>query len=57
VIFGVLTLFRCLWTYFIVCGLVELVGLVHASFLFLRIILFFMFTCRNLLVKISLGGC
>jgi hypothetical protein len=38
VIFGVLTLFCCLWTYFIVCGLAELVGLVHASFLFMRII-------------------
>jgi hypothetical protein len=31
--------------------LVELLRLVHASFLFMRIILLFMFTCKNLLVK------
>jgi hypothetical protein len=31
--------------------LVELLGLVYASFLFMRIILLFIFTCRNLLVK------
>jgi hypothetical protein len=31
--------------------LVELLGRVYASFLFMRIILLFMFTCRNLLVK------
>jgi hypothetical protein len=36
--------------------LVELLGLAYASFLFMRIILLFMFTCRNLLVKSSLGG-
>jgi hypothetical protein len=36
--------------------LVELLGLVHASFLFMRIILLFMFTCRNLLVKSPLYG-
>jgi hypothetical protein len=35
--------------------LVELLGLVHASFLFMRIILLFMFTCMNLLVKSPLG--
>jgi hypothetical protein len=29
---------------------------VHASFLFMRIILLFMFTYRNLLVKSPLGG-
>jgi hypothetical protein len=31
--------------------LVGLLVLVYASFLFMRIILLFMFTCRNLLVK------
>jgi hypothetical protein len=31
--------------------LVELLGRAYASFLFMRIILLFMFTCRNLLVK------
>jgi zinc transporter ZupT len=36
--------------------LVELLGLVYASFLFMKIILLFMFTCRNLLVKSPLGG-
>jgi hypothetical protein len=36
--------------------LLGLLGLVYASFLFMRIILLFMFTCRNLLVKIPLGG-
>jgi hypothetical protein len=36
--------------------LVELLGLVYASFLFMRIILLFMFTCRNLLVKSPLYG-
>jgi hypothetical protein len=85
VIFDVLTLFCCLWTYFIVCGfsrtirtcvcfsvsenyfvvyglillfvvLVGLLGLAYA-FLFMRIILLFMFTCRNLLVKSPLEGC
>jgi hypothetical protein len=30
---------------------VGLLGLAYASFLFMRIILLFMFTCRNLLVK------
>jgi zinc transporter ZupT len=35
--------------------LVELLGLAYASFLFMRIILLFMFTCRNLLVKSPLG--
>jgi hypothetical protein len=54
---------ECL-TYFIVDDLislfvafVELLELVYVSFLFMRIILLFMFTCRNLLVKSSLGGC
>jgi hypothetical protein len=57
VIFGMLTLFCCLWTYFVVCVLVGLLGLAYVSFLFMRIILLFMFICRNLLVKIPLGGC
>jgi hypothetical protein len=34
---------------------VELLGLAYVSFLFMRIILLFMFTCRNLLVKSPLG--
>jgi hypothetical protein len=37
--------------------LVGLLGLAYASFLFMRIILLFMFTCRNLLLKSPLGGC
>jgi hypothetical protein len=37
--------------------LVELLGLEYASFLFMRIILLFMFICRNLLLKSPLGGC
>jgi hypothetical protein len=56
--------FRECLTYFVVDGLillfvafVELLGLVYASFLFMRIILLFMFTCRNLLLKSPLGGC
>jgi hypothetical protein len=51
-------------TYFVVDGLillfvtfVELLGLVYASFMFMRFILLFMLTCRNLLVKSPLGGC
>jgi hypothetical protein len=36
--------------------LVELLGLAYASFLFMRIILLFMFTSRNLLVKSPLGN-
>jgi hypothetical protein len=55
-IFGVLTLFCCLWTYLIFVVLVGLLVLVYTSFLFMRIILLFMFICRNLLVKISLYG-
>jgi hypothetical protein len=50
-------------TYFIVDDLIllfvafiELLGTVYASFLFMDIILLFMLTCRNLLVKSSLGG-
>jgi hypothetical protein len=35
---------------------VELLGTVYASFLFMDIILLFMLTCRNLLVKSPLGG-
>jgi hypothetical protein len=35
---------------------VELLGTVYASFLFMDIILLFMLTCRNLLVKTPLGG-
>jgi hypothetical protein len=49
-------------TYFIVDDLillfvafVELLGNVYASFLFMNIILLFMLTCRNLLVKSPLG--
>jgi hypothetical protein len=34
---------------------VELLGNVYASFLFMNIILLFMLTCRNLLVKNPLG--
>jgi hypothetical protein len=48
-------------TYFVVDDLsllfvafVELLGIVYASFLFMNIILLFMLTCRNLLVKSSL---
>jgi hypothetical protein len=35
---------------------VELLGTVYASFLFMDIILLFMLTCGNLLVKSPLGG-
>jgi hypothetical protein len=35
---------------------VELLRIVYAYFLFMDIILLFMFTCRNLLVKSPLGG-
>jgi hypothetical protein len=35
---------------------VELLGTVYASFLFMDIILLFMLTCRNLLVKSPLRG-
>jgi hypothetical protein len=34
---------------------VELLGTVYASFLFMDIILLFMLTCRNLLVKSPIG--
>jgi hypothetical protein len=50
-------------TYFIIDDLIllfvafaELLGNVSASFLFMNIILLFMLTCRNLLVKSPLGG-
>jgi hypothetical protein len=50
-------------TYFVVDDLillfvafVELLEIVYASFLFMEIILLFMLTCRNLLVKSPLGG-
>jgi hypothetical protein len=36
--------------------LVGQLGLAYASFLFMKIILLFMFTCRNLLVKRPLYG-
>jgi hypothetical protein len=36
-------------------ALIELLGNVYASFLFMDIILLFMLTCRNLLVKSPLG--
>jgi zinc transporter ZupT len=35
--------------------LVGLLGLAYASFLFMRIILLFMLTCKNLLVKSPIG--
>jgi hypothetical protein len=35
---------------------VELLGIVYASFLFMDIILLFMLTCRNLLLKSQLRG-
>jgi hypothetical protein len=35
---------------------VELLGTVYVSFLFMDIILLFMLTCKNLLVKSPLGG-
>jgi hypothetical protein len=50
-------------TYFVIDDLillfvafVELLGNLYASFLFMNIILLFMLTCRNLLVKSPLGG-
>jgi hypothetical protein len=55
VIFGVLTYFIVYGLILLFVILVELLGLVHASFLFMRIILLFIFTCRNLLVKSPLG--
>jgi hypothetical protein len=45
-----MTLFCCFMAF------VELLGTVYASFLFMDIILLFMLTCRNLLVKSPLGG-
>jgi hypothetical protein len=56
VIFGALNLFYYLWIILLFVVLVGLLGLVYASFLFMRIILLFMFTCRNLLVKSLLYG-
>jgi hypothetical protein len=56
-IFGVLTLFCCFGLILLFVVLVGILGLVYVSFLFMRIILLFMFTCRNLLVKSLLGGC
>jgi hypothetical protein len=55
-IFGVLTLFYCYGLILLFMVLVGLLVLVYASFLIMRIILLFMFTCRNLLVKSLLGG-
>jgi hypothetical protein len=50
-------------TYFVIDDLillfvafVELLENLYASFLFMNIILLFMLTCRNLLVKSPLGG-
>jgi hypothetical protein len=57
VIFGVLTYFVIYGLIFLFVILVELLGLAYASFLFMRIILLIMFTCRNLLVKSPVGGC
>jgi hypothetical protein len=37
-------------------ALIELLGTMYASFLFMDIILLFILTSRNLLVKIPLGG-
>jgi hypothetical protein len=54
--FGALLLLLFL-AYFVVCDFVELLGPVYASFLFMKIIWLFKFTCRNLLVKNPLGGC
>jgi hypothetical protein len=48
--------FCCFCAYFIVCDFVELLGPAYASFLFMKIIWLFMFTFRDLLVKIPLGG-
>jgi hypothetical protein len=45
-----MTLFCCFVAF------VELLGTVYASFLFMDIILLFIPTCRNLLVKSPLGG-
>jgi hypothetical protein len=56
VIFGVLTYFVIYGLIFLFVILVELLG-AYASFLFMRIILLIMFTCRNLLVKSPVGGC
>jgi hypothetical protein len=50
---NLILLFMDLFCFFVV--LVGLLGLAYASFLFMRIILLFMFTCRNLLVKSPLG--
>jgi hypothetical protein len=55
-IFGVLTLFYCYGLILLFMVLVGLLVLVYASFLIMRIILLFMFICRNLLVKSLLGG-
>jgi hypothetical protein len=41
---------------FLFVAFVELLRTVYASFLLMDIILLFMLTCRNLLVKSSLGG-
>jgi hypothetical protein len=54
--FGVLLLLLFL-AYFVVCDFAELLGSVYASFLFMKFIWLFILTCRNLLVKSSLGGC
>jgi hypothetical protein len=51
------SLFLLFLAYFVVCDFVELLGPGYASFLFIKIIWLFMFTCRNLLVKSPLGGC
>jgi hypothetical protein len=59
---GMLWFLECL-SYFLVDDLIllfvvsiDLLGTVHASFLFMDIILLFMLMCRNLLVKSPLGG-
>jgi hypothetical protein len=57
VILGVLTYFVVYGLILLFVILVELLGLAYAPFLFMRIILLFMFTCRNLLVKCPLWRC
>jgi hypothetical protein len=47
--------FYCFGAYFVVCDFVELLGPGCVSFLFMKIIWLFMFTCMNLLVKSPLG--
>jgi hypothetical protein len=43
-------------TYFVVCDFCRTIRKCVCFFLFMKIILLFMLTCRNLLVKSPLGG-